>query len=96
MQVGRRGTRNSVLRRDSEHLARGFRLRRLEERRPTDHPRKPTTTTSTPVTATTDPTATAVLAAYRAAWAAFEHALADANPDDPALAATMVDPQLTG
>ncbi|MDA8285803.1 MAG: hypothetical protein M0Z42_21435 [Actinomycetota bacterium] len=36
----------------------------------------------------------AVLAAYRAGWAAFEHALADANPEDPALSATMVDPQL--
>jgi hypothetical protein len=35
-----------------------------------------------------------VLNAYRAGWAAFEHALADANPSDPELAATMVDPQL--
>ena len=35
-----------------------------------------------------------MLAAYRAGWAAFEHALADANPEDPELAATMVDPQL--
>jgi hypothetical protein len=35
-----------------------------------------------------------VLQAYRAGWAAFEHALADANPEDPALPATMVDPQL--
>jgi hypothetical protein len=34
------------------------------------------------------------LAAYRAGWAAFEHALADANPEDPELPATMVDPQL--
>lgn len=47
-------------------------------------------------TATTDPTASAVLAAYRAGWAAFEHALADANPEDPELVATMVPPQLTG
>jgi hypothetical protein len=38
----------------------------------------------------------AVLAAYRAEWAAFEHALADANPEDPELLATMVAPQLTG
>ena len=38
----------------------------------------------------------AVLAAYRAAWHAFEHAAADANPSDPLLAATMVDPQLQG
>jgi hypothetical protein len=35
-----------------------------------------------------------VLAAYRAGWKAFEQALATANPADPALAATMVDPQL--
>ena len=45
---------------------------------------------------TTDPAGAAVLAAYRAAWAAFEHAAADANPEDPALPATMVDPQLQG
>jgi hypothetical protein len=37
-----------------------------------------------------------VLAAYGAGWAAFEHALADANPEDPELTATMVAPQLTG
>jgi hypothetical protein len=37
-----------------------------------------------------------VLAAYRAEWAAFEHALADANPEDPELAATMINPQLQG
>ena len=43
---------------------------------------------------TTDPASTAVLAAYRAASAAFEQALATANPADPALAATMIDPQL--
>jgi hypothetical protein len=42
---------------------------------------------------TTTPT-TAVLAAYRAGWAAFEHALADANPEDPALPAALVDPEL--
>jgi len=35
-----------------------------------------------------------VLQAYRASWAAFEHALTTANPSDPELAATMVDPQL--
>jgi hypothetical protein len=38
----------------------------------------------------------AVFSAYRAAWHAFEHALADANPSDPLLTATMVDPQLQG
>ena len=35
-----------------------------------------------------------MLAAYRASWSAFEQALSTANPEDPALAATMVDPQL--
>ena len=50
---------------------------------------------STP-SSTTDPASTAVLAAYRAGWSAFEQALATANPSDPALAATMVDPQLQG
>ena len=35
-----------------------------------------------------------MLAAYRAGWQAFEHALVDANPSDPLLAETMVDPQL--
>ena len=57
-----------------------------------------TTTSSAPTTlfsttSTTIATA-AVLDAYRAGWAAFEHALADANPGDPELPATMVDPQL--
>ncbi|MHB1584552.1 MAG: hypothetical protein ACYC0E_12465 [Acidimicrobiales bacterium] len=52
-------------------------------------------TKSTPPSAT-DPAAAAVLAAYRAGWRAFEQALATANPEDPALAATMVDPQLQG
>ena len=50
---------------------------------------------STP-SSTTDPATAAVLAAYRAGWKAFEQALATANPADPALAATMVDPQLQG
>jgi hypothetical protein len=35
-----------------------------------------------------------VLQAYRAASSAFVQALATANPNDPALAATMVDPEL--
>ena len=51
------------------------------------------TSTSAP-TSSSDPSQAAVLAAYRAAWAAFEHALVEANPEDPQLAATMVDPQL--
>lgn len=49
-------------------------------------------TTST--TNTTDPARAAVLQGYRAAWAAFEEAAADADPESPGLAATMVDPQL--
>ena len=53
-----------------------------------------TKTTDSAPTTTTSPAATAVLQAYRAGWAAFEHALADANPADPELPATMVDPQL--
>lgn len=55
----------------------------------------PTSASTAPSTSATSPTA-AVLRAYRAGWAAFEGALADANPKDPALAATMVDPQLQG
>lgn len=51
--------------------------------------------TSSPST-TQSPTKAAVLAGYRAEWAAFEHALADANPEDPELAATMINPQLQG
>jgi hypothetical protein len=35
-----------------------------------------------------------VLDAYRAGWAAFEHALANASASDPALTATMVAPML--
>lgn len=54
------------------------------------------TSHSTAASTTLDPTASAVLQAYRAGWAAFEHALAAANPEDPALSATMVDPQLQG
>ncbi len=53
-------------------------------------------TSSDATSTTTSATGAAVLAAYRAGWAAFEHALADANPEDPELAATMIPPQLTG
>ena len=49
-------------------------------------------TTTTPTTL--GPTAAAVLSAYRAEWAAFEHAAATSNIFDPMLPATMVDPQL--
>jgi hypothetical protein len=54
----------------------------------------PRSTTST--TSGRSSEAATVLSAYRAAWHAFEHALADANPSDPLLTATMVDPQLQG
>jgi hypothetical protein len=57
----------------------------------------PTTTTSAPPTAsTTSPSAAtdAVLAAYRSGWTAFEDAEVNANPLDPMLAATMVNPLL--
>ncbi len=63
---------------------------------------QPTTTTrpadapsnSASTTTKADPASAAVLNAYRASWSAFEHAAADANPEDPELASTMVDPQL--
>jgi hypothetical protein len=51
------------------------------------------TSTSRPVSSS-DPPRAAVLAAYRAASQAFQQALATANPADPKLAETMVDPQL--
>ena len=61
----------------------------------TSVPRSTTTPTSgSSSTTTTRGSVSAVLAAYRAEWAAFEQALADANPGDSRLAATMVDPQL--
>lgn len=54
-----------------------------------------TTITATSATSTTPSAqAAAVLSAYRSAWSAFESALTNANPSDPALDATMVDPQL--
>lgn len=55
-----------------------------------DHP----STTSASLTTSPNSQVSAVLAAYRASWTAFEHAAADANPNDPELVATMVDPQL--
>ena len=51
-------------------------------------------TTTAPATTTLPPDTTAVLTAYRAEWASYEHALATANPLDPSLAATMVNPLL--
>ena len=59
-------------------------------------PKVITSTTSPSTSPTLDPTSIAVLAAYRAGWKAFEQALAIANPADPALAATMINPQLQG
>ncbi|MGH9043311.1 MAG: hypothetical protein ACRDVP_00420, partial [Acidimicrobiales bacterium] len=55
-----------------------------------------TTSTARSATPTTDSEGNAVLAAYRASWSAFEQALATANPNDPSLTATMVNPQLEG
>jgi PKD domain len=55
-----------------------------------------TSSATTGSATTTSPDASAVLAAYRAGWTAFEQALADGNPNAPTLAATMVDPQLQG
>lgn len=54
------------------------------------HPRSTAATTTT----TTDPEAAAVLAAYRAGWAAFEEAVDGADPTLPALAETMTGVQL--
>ena len=57
----------------------------------------PRRTSATKATSTPEGgTDAAVLAAYRAASTAFQQALATANPQDPALAVTMVDPQLQG
>lgn len=63
---------------------------------PTTTGGRPPPTSHATTSSTTDPTAAAVIAAYRAGWAAFANALSDANPEDPRLAATMVDPQLQG
>ena len=50
--------------------------------------------TAPSVRATEDPAAQAVLAAYRAGWAAFITAAKQRDPSLPALSATMVDPLL--
>lgn len=60
----------------------------------TDRPTSASSTSAPTSTSTTDPATAAVLATYRAGWAAYEQALADANPEDPRLQATMVDPLL--
>ena len=96
MQLGRRSGHATV-------LAVGVSLSVLLSACGTAHPsaesrsRAKATTSSisrTPATSSTSGESAAVLAAYRAGWAAFEQALATANPEDPALAATMVEPQL--
>ena len=62
---------------------------------PSATPAKPTSTTRAPSTSTTvESTSAAVLQAYRSSWSAFEHALADANPSDPDLAAPGTTPVL--
>ena len=53
-------------------------------------------TASTRASSSRSGEAAAVLAAYRAASTAFQQALATANPQDPTLATTMVNPQLQG
>jgi hypothetical protein len=59
------------------------------------HPRAiPDSTTTTIATTTTTPQEAVVLAAYRAAWTAFEHAGVTANAFDPLLPETMIDPVL--
>lgn len=54
----------------------------------------PASTTTVLATTTTTPQEGAVLAAYRAGWAAFEHAGQTSNIFDTMLPATMVDPML--
>ena len=97
MQSGRRGIRSASI---AATLSLSLALSACGSTRggaPSTTGAKSTTTTSIPVTSTTlAPTSAAVLSAYRAGWAAFEHALTTANPSDPELAATMVDPQLQG
>jgi hypothetical protein len=94
MQVGRRGTQTAVLVGIVSVSLLASACGGSKRAAPPTTRSKPTATTSASATTTTDRTTTAVLAAHRADWAAFEHALADANPKDPELAATMVDPEL--
>jgi len=98
MQFGRRGIRSASI---AATLSLSLALSACGSTRSgapsTTGTKAPTASTSIPATTTTTtlaPTSVAVLNAYRAGWAAFEHALADANPSDPELAATMVEPQL--
>jgi hypothetical protein len=90
MQVGRRGTRATALVGIASLSLLASACGGSNSAAPPTIRANSATTTSAP----TDPTTTAVLQAYRAASNAFVHALATANPNDPALAATMVDPEL--
>ena len=96
MHVGRRGTRAAALAGIASLSLVASACGGSNSAAPQTTPAKPSTTASAPTTTTTDPNTTAVLQAYRASWSAFEQALADANPNAPTLAATMVDPQLQG
>ena len=98
MQSGRRGIRSaSIAATLSLSLALSACASTPSGSPSTTGTKAPIASTSIPATATTTtlgPTSAAVLSAYRAGWAAFEHALMTANPSDPALVATMVGPQL--
>jgi hypothetical protein len=100
MQSGRRGIRSaSIAATLSLSLALSACASTPSGSPSTTGTKAPIASTSIPATTTTTtlaPTSVAVLNAYRAGWAAFEHALADANPSDAELVATMVDPQLQG
>ena len=96
MQVGRRGTRAAALVGVVSLSLLVSACGGSNEAAPPTTRAKSTTSTSVPATTTTGPAAAPVLQAYRASWSAFEHALANANPSDTELAATMVDPQLEG
>jgi hypothetical protein len=96
MHVGRRGTRAAALVGIASLSLLASACGGSNGAAPPTTRAKPTTPTSAASTTTTDAAATAVLQAYRASWSAFEQALADANPNAPTLAATMVDPQLQG
>jgi hypothetical protein len=96
MQVGRRGTRAAALVGVASLSLLVSACGGSDSAAPPTARGKPTTTTSAPATTTTNSTATAVPRAYRAGSAAFEHASADGDPEDPELTATMVAPRLTG
>ena len=94
MQVGRRGTRVAALVGIASLSILASACGGSRGAAPPITHVKPTATTSASATTTTDPATIAVLQAYRAASSAFVQALATANPNDPALMAAMVDPEL--